>query len=648
MKEIPSTHFCGHRFIVLSRLGDGGAASVWRVVDSKYDIERAVKTLHLTDHENTLSRFEQEVKIMMRLQSPNIVTVFESFVEDERLYIVMEKCSGSLDTWSKMHGQMPIKMAVNVLISMLKGLEVAHRKGVVHRDIKPHNVLVADDGTIKVADFGLALLYLSPESLTKTGALLGSLAFMSPEQRLNPSDVTPATDLYSATMTLVWLMEGHSVGDLYLTDTLNTLRSKYPNDLIDIVERGGKHKTEDRYQSAAEMIQALKQIESTLPEFDHSLMGLHLIEVSIHDLTPSVKPSEAITQNESMELKALNSVRWLLVVVVIMLTVLTGIFFWQFKGDAASQLPIGVEDTREISMCKNPIRAFTRMSKLGPKESIQSTFEDLNQDGKLDLLYVNQYSQSLSIYWGNEEYKMLKPLEIDFERSNSKPLVVDLNDDGLMDIVSLHIDLQMIQLHMAQSTTKWAKPSKENQTVLFQFPLPLEGIAYDQNNDGLLDLYLIGRDIDTSMFDAILRLGSEEERFKPHDLLMTFKTQPVFEPNYPRLYWLDSGVFFQKDLLNLSESPRQLMTGLDDWIVHQTLLSPNGGLEVYLYDPDNFIHRWTEESGLCQLSMIPIDSRDIDYKERFGYWDDNDTLDIATTRTCVYCTSNHVLLLGME
>ena len=455
-KNIPM-QFQHDRFIVVSRLGDGGAASVWRVVDTKYDIERAVKTLHVAESETTLDRFEQEVRIMMRLQSPHIVTVFESFVEEDRLHIVMEKCSGSLDTWRHMYGPMPARLAVQVMIQVLKGLLVAHDKGVVHRDIKPHNVLIAEDGTVKLADFGLALLYLSPESLTKTGALLGSLAFMSPEQRLNPSEVTPATDIYSATMTLVWLLEGEHVGDLYLPETLNALLSKYPSGLVDIIEKGGRNRPEDRYSSALEMIQALKAIEGILPETEHSLMGLQLVEVSVQDLTPI--PTQPVSQNQSIELKALNSVRWMLGVVVLLLVGIAAVVLWQIQYGAQQrgdgQTSIGKANPQvEIPMCTQPVRSFTRLTKVGPQESVQTSFEDLNRDGKMDLIFVNQYSQSLSIYWGNEDYEMQDPLEIPYARSRARPIIGDFNQDGLLDMVSSHIDLQRIKLHYGVGETE--------------------------------------------------------------------------------------------------------------------------------------------------------------------------------------------------
>ncbi len=643
------TQFQDDRFVVISRLGDGGAASVWRVVDTKYDIERAVKTLHVAETETALGRFEQEVRIMMRLQSPHIVTVFESFTEDGRLHIVMEKCAGSLDTWSKLYGPMPPKLAVQVMIQLLKGLHVAHGKGVVHRDIKPHNVLISEDGTVKLADFGLALLYLSPESLTKTGALLGSLAFMAPEQRINPSEVTPSCDVYSATMTLAWLLEATNVADLYLADTIQGLRERIPSQLVDIIEKGGQHKPEDRYGTAQEMIQALKAIEHTLPDSEHSLMGLQLVEVSIHDLMPS--PSQpAVTQNQSMELKALNSVRWMLVVVVLLLLGISGVVVWQLQDRGASNsngTSVVVEETEEIPMCANPIRSFTRMSKLGPKESVQTAFEDLNQDGKMDALFVNQYSQSLSVYWGNDAYKFEEPIEMDYPRSRSRPIVADFNRDGLLDMVSSHIDLQRIMVHWGQPDNTWSVPSEEQGTELLQIPPPYGGMTYDGNEDGLLDLYLIAQNIADASYQILVRNGDAEQVFTPHQVLITVPTKPVMDSQEPTAYWLEEGALQRKNVLQLSEAPTVLHEGLKDWKVQQAIRNRKGGLELYLFDAEDVLYRWSEsEPELCRLTEITLPSRDLNFEESFGYWNDDDIVDILTTRTCVYCTSNHVLLVG--
>lgn len=642
--QLPLTHFQQNRFVVISRLGDGGAASVWRVLDTKYDIERAVKILHVTNNSNALLRFEQEVRIMMQLQSPHIVTVFDSFTEEERLHIVMEKCTGSLDTWSHTHGAMPPKLAVTVLIQMLKGLQVAHSKGVIHRDIKPHNILIAEDGTVKIADFGLALLYLSPESLTKTGALLGSLAFMSPEQRINPSEITPASDIYSATMTLVWLLEHRNVADLYLPDTINDLCKTYPKALVDIIEKGGKHKPEERFASAQEMIQALKSIEASLPESEHSLLGLQLQEVSVQELRPSpIAP--LVTENQSMELKTLHSMRWLLILVVVLLLGIGSALLWQSFTRVVVPASVQEEKAR-IPMCKNQVQSFARMSKLGPRESVQTAFADINQDGKMDALYVNQYDQNLSMYWGNAEHKLNDVLEVPFERSRSRPIIADVNNDGLLDMVSLHIDLQIVQIYLAQSTTSWTPPSEDNHTRFFQVPPPYEGMAYDGNKDGLLDLYIVAHNIAGDVFEVIWRAGDLEKRFTNHEFLMAFPSIPVLDPLYPFVYWMDQGVLYKRDLLNIGTAAIVLAENLNDWHPQQSIVNRKGESELYLFDSADILYKWTEAEGVCQVSSIPLDPRDLNYEESFGYFDDNDLVDIATTRTCMYCTSNHLLLLG--
>ena len=352
----------------------------------------------------------------------------------------MEKCKGSLDSWSKLYGPMPPRLAVQVMIQVLKGLQIAHDKGVVHRDIKPHNILIADDGSIKLADFGLALFYLSPESLTKTGVLLGSLAFMAPEQRLNPSEVTPSSDIYSAVMTLVWLLEQQHVSDLYLDSTIEYLQSRYPSVLVDIIERGGQHNPKERFASANEMLYALQQIEPTLPETDHSLMGIHFGEVSINDLVLETASQDS-GRDESVEIKVLSSVRWMLISIMVLFVGVAGVILWQIQNIQNSQTNlVSVEVERDVSLCQSPISSFSRMVKLGPKESVQTSLEDLDKDGMVDALFVNQWDETLSIYWGNSEHTIADPLEVYFPRSRSKPIIADFNQDGMMDFLSLHCD----------------------------------------------------------------------------------------------------------------------------------------------------------------------------------------------------------------
>ncbi len=195
------------RFTVLDRLGEGGMGVVYTAYDDQLDRKVAVKVLRgeATRHDQTgRTRLLREAQAMARLSHPNIVTVYEVDQQDREIFIAMEFVRGlSLDAWLKGQAR-PWRTVLTTFIQAGRGLEAAHRANIVHRDFKPHNVLVADEGTVKVLDFGLARasehagseeLSATPESgaynqkgslldtpLTRTGAIMGTPAYMAPEQ----------------------------------------------------------------------------------------------------------------------------------------------------------------------------------------------------------------------------------------------------------------------------------------------------------------------------------------------------------------------------------------------------------------------------------------------------------------------------------
>jgi tetratricopeptide (TPR) repeat protein/predicted Ser/Thr protein kinase len=195
------------RFTVLDRLGEGGMGVVYTAYDDQLDRKVAVKVLRgeATRHDQTgRTRLLREAQAMARLSHPNIVTVYEVDQQDREIFIAMEFVRGlSLDAWLKGQAR-PWRSVLTTFIQAGRGLEAAHRANIVHRDFKPHNVLVADEGTVKVLDFGLARasehagseeLSVTPESgaynqkgslldtpLTRTGAIMGTPAYMAPEQ----------------------------------------------------------------------------------------------------------------------------------------------------------------------------------------------------------------------------------------------------------------------------------------------------------------------------------------------------------------------------------------------------------------------------------------------------------------------------------
>ena len=176
-------------------LGHGGMATVYLALDAELDRPVAVKVLakNLAGDAALRQRFLREARLAARLSHPNVVSVYDAGETEEGLpYIVMEYVPGR--TLAEL-GRMPSEEAVGLVLQACRGLAHAHAAGLVHRDVKPQNLLLREDGTVKVADFGIARA-AGTTVLTQVGTVLGTAAYLSPEQALG-EEVTPAADVYS-------------------------------------------------------------------------------------------------------------------------------------------------------------------------------------------------------------------------------------------------------------------------------------------------------------------------------------------------------------------------------------------------------------------------------------------------------------------
>jgi len=191
----PATLFCG-RYLVVRRLGSGGTATVFLAEDQRLRRQVAVKRLHGVEvTETTAERLRREARIMASLHHPNLVTVLDMLTEDGDLYLVMEYVPGG--TLGDVLEDAPLEPAhvLELLRPVAAALDHAHEHGVVHRDVKPSNVLVGDRGTVKLADLGLATA-AEITRITPPGSILGTPAYMAPEQA-QPVPCTPATDVFA-------------------------------------------------------------------------------------------------------------------------------------------------------------------------------------------------------------------------------------------------------------------------------------------------------------------------------------------------------------------------------------------------------------------------------------------------------------------
>jgi serine/threonine protein kinase len=199
------------RYRIEGRLGVGGMSTVHLAFDQRLERNVAIKLLaeHLADDPTFVSRFRREALSAARLVHPNIVQVFD-FGFDERHhqhFIVMEHVAGqSCAELLRDHGHLKVQQAVDYLSQSCKGLEYAHRNGVIHRDVKPGNLLVSDTGVVKLADFGIARA-VDQSSITQVGSVLGTAAYLAPEQARG-EEAGPRSDIYSLGVVAYQLLSG--------------------------------------------------------------------------------------------------------------------------------------------------------------------------------------------------------------------------------------------------------------------------------------------------------------------------------------------------------------------------------------------------------------------------------------------------------
>ena len=196
------------RYRVLKRLGSGGMADVYCAEDTQLGRRVALKLLYrrFAEDEEFVERFRREASSAAGLQHPNIVGVFDRGEWDGTYYIAMEFLEGqTLKQLVREHGACPPELATDITIQVLRAARFAHKRGVVHRDIKPHNVILDAEGRAKVTDFGIARAGAS--DMTETGSIMGTAQYLSPEQAQG-EPVSPRSDLYSIGVLLYELLDG--------------------------------------------------------------------------------------------------------------------------------------------------------------------------------------------------------------------------------------------------------------------------------------------------------------------------------------------------------------------------------------------------------------------------------------------------------
>ena len=264
----------GNRYEIISEAGTGGMATVYKAKDRVLNRNVAVKVLkdEYTTDQDFIKRFNSEAQSAAALTHPNIVSIYDVGHEEENnlYYIVMELIKGkTLKEIINKDGSISWKWAVNIAIQIDSALEEAHKHGIIHRDIKPHNIIITEDGTAKVTDFGIAKA-VSNSTITAFGTTIGSVHYFSPEQA--KGGVTDArSDLYSLGVVMYEMLTGKvpfdadtpvSVALMHMQEKPKEpieLHSDIPMAVNQIVIKAMRKDPIERYQTATEMLKDLSE-----------------------------------------------------------------------------------------------------------------------------------------------------------------------------------------------------------------------------------------------------------------------------------------------------------------------------------------------------------------------------------------------------
>jgi serine/threonine protein kinase, bacterial len=270
------------RYLVQSKIASGGTSTVYRGLDVRLDRPVALKVMdsRYAGDSQFLTRFQLEARTVARLKNPGLVAVYDQGLDARHPFLVMELIEGgTLRELLAERGPMPPHAVAAVLRPVLGGLAAAHRAGLVHRDVKPENVLISDDGEVKIADFGLVRA-VAAAGITSTSVILGTAAYLSPEQ-VRDGNAGPRSDVYSAGILTYELLTGSApfTGDSPLTVAYQRLDNDVPRpgaviegvptQFDDFVACATDRDPAERYADALEMLADLESIaeELELPDF---------------------------------------------------------------------------------------------------------------------------------------------------------------------------------------------------------------------------------------------------------------------------------------------------------------------------------------------------------------------------------------------
>ncbi|MDQ1711289.1 MAG: eukaryotic-like serine/threonine-protein kinase [Frankiaceae bacterium] len=330
------------RYRLDARIARGGMATVYSAFDLRLDRPVAVKVMHasLAEDEAFVERFRREARSAARLSHPNVVAIYDQGEDAGRVYLVMEHVTGTtLRALLREHGALSPQQALDVADGVLTALAAAHAAGLVHRDVKPENVLVTPDGSVKVADFGLARAIEASHYTVADGTLLGTVAYLAPEQVASGA-ADPRADLYALGVVLFEMLTGQVPysGGTPLAVAYRHVNEDVPDPagapraVANVVRAATRRDLDERYADAQAMLSAVRRARSALGSTDTAVVHLDEAPTLVTMLPPA--PAATKQQKEPKQKRPRRGRRRGLVFTAIAVTLLlvAGVAGWRMAS----------------------------------------------------------------------------------------------------------------------------------------------------------------------------------------------------------------------------------------------------------------------------------------------------------------------------
>jgi hypothetical protein len=375
-----------------------------------------------------LAAAEREAEVAVRVRHPGVVRVLQTFEEAGHACVVMERCAESAADAVARLGPLPPERACAIVAAALDALAAAHAAGVVHRDVKPGNLLLRGDGSAALGDWGIArALFGSGGTHTTSVALLGTLPFLAPELRRDSRAASPSGDVYAAGITLAWLCTGAAPHDPFVPAGEAELRESLPPAVAEGVLRACAWDPKERFEGAAAMALALRQALTNMVNAPGASGDGRYGK--------GVPPSRPMIQKQQRgEGVTPKPGRW-----TGPLVALGGLAALVAVGLGLRQ-PVIEPAAEPIPVCEGAVREFVHQRELGPVESVAAALGDLDGDGLLEAIFSNQGAETLTIWWGRAGGLPRERQELAVGRVSGTVAVLDTDGDGKSDLVVPHRD----------------------------------------------------------------------------------------------------------------------------------------------------------------------------------------------------------------